>query len=94
MRRAIESIDIFMRTHRYYIAKWDAVLQKSHGASDEKNARRAAQRRDASTVGDLAEKQKKAKHRSASLWQMIDYVPGTRMVAALCVEVGSVVVKF
>ena len=49
-----------MRTRRYYIAKWDAVLQKSHGASDEKNARRAAQRRDASAVGDLAEKQKKS----------------------------------
>ena len=59
------------------------MLQKSHGASDEKKAKRAAQRRDASAAGDLAEKQKKAKHRSASPWQTIDYVPGTRMVAAL-----------
>ncbi len=59
-----------------------------------KKVMRNAQRRDASAVGDLAEKQKKAKHRSASPWQMIDYVPGTCMVAALCVEVSSVVVKF
>lgn len=59
-----------------------------------KKVMRNAQRRDASAVGDLAEKQKKAKHRSASLWQTIDYVPGTRMVAALCVEVSIVVVKF